>query len=266
MLKRRLVMNRKDWNPELYLKFNEERTRPAIDLAANINVNNPKKIIDIGCGPGNSTQVLFKKWPESKIVGIDNSASMIKSAKKSYPKMEWQIEDATKMEKNDKYDVIFSNSTIQWIKDQEKLIKNFFDMLEEKGALAMQIPLFHTMPASNAIENVLLKQKWKEQTRGANNVFNFQSSGFYYDLLSEKTKSIDIWETSYIHIMPSHQYIVEMLKSAGIRPFLDKLDNEKEKIEFEHDIFKEITKAYPSQKDGNILFPFKRLFFIGYKS
>jgi len=74
-----------------------------------------------------------------------------------------------------------------------------------------------------------------------------------------------MWETSYFHIMPSHQTIVEMIKSTGMRTFLDKLDTKEEKIEFEKDVLKEIKKVYPAQKNGNVLFPFKRLFFIGYK-
>lgn len=253
-----------DWNPKLYLRFNEERTQPAIDLAARINVKNPEKIIDIGCGPGNSTKVLSKRWPKANIVGIDSSASMIESAKKNYPDMEWRIADATKMETNEKYDVIFSNATIQWIHDQRKLIQDLIDMLEDNGALAIQMPLFNTMPASHVIENVSLKEKWKK-TQGATDAFTFHSSDFYYNILSEKVKSVVMWETSYYHIMPSHQTIVEMLKSTGIRPFLDRLDTEEEKMEFEKEVFKEIKKAYPAQKDGNILFPFKRLFFIGYK-
>ena len=85
------MTDNKDWNPELYLKFKEERTQPAIDLAGRINVENPEKIMDVGCGPGNSTNVLSSRWPESEIIGIDNSASMIKSAQKNYPEMEWKL-------------------------------------------------------------------------------------------------------------------------------------------------------------------------------
>ncbi|EKQ53470.1 MAG: trans-aconitate methyltransferase [Methanobacterium sp. Maddingley MBC34] len=255
----------KDWNPELYLKFNEERTQPAKDLAARMHVENPEKIMDVGCGPGNSTNVLSSRWPESEIVGIDISVSMIESARKNYPDIKWRIEDATKLETEEKYDIIFSNATIQWILDQEKLIFDLVGMLESNGALAVQVPMYHKMPVSRAIKTVSLNERWKEQTNGASDAFTFHSSDYYYDILSANLKSINMWETSYFHIMHSHQSIVEMLKSTGIRKFLDTLDTQEEKIEFEKDVLKEITKAYPAQKDGNVLFPFKRLFFIGYK-
>jgi trans-aconitate 2-methyltransferase len=257
--------NNRDWNPELYLKFNEERTQPAKDLAARIHVENPENILDVGCGPGNSTNVLSSRWPESEIVGIDSSASMIESAKNNYPDIEWRIEDATKMETKEKYDIIFSNATIQWIQDQEKLISDLVKKLKNNGALAVQVPMYHNMPASHAIESVSLNIRWKEQTSGASDSFTFHSSDYYYHILSAKVKSINLWETSYFHIMHSHQVIVEMLKSTGMRKFLDMLDTKEEKIEFEKYVLKEIRKAYPAQKDGNVLFPFKRLFFIGYK-
>lgn len=257
--------NNNDWNPELYLKFKEERTQPAIDLSARVNVENPKKIMDVGCGPGNSTNVLSKRWPESEVIGIDSSSSMIKSAKNNYPNMEWRIEDVTKMVIKEKYDLIFSNATIQWIQNQEKLISNLVKMLEEEGALAVQVPLYHNMPVSHAIKKVSLNERWKKETMGANDAFTFHSSDYYYDILSVEVESISMWETFYFHIMPSHQNIVEMIKSTGMKTFLEMLDTPEEKIAFEKDVLKEITKVYPAQKDGKVLFPFKRLFFIGYK-
>ncbi|EKF85585.1 methyltransferase domain-containing protein [Methanobacterium formicicum] len=255
----------KDWNPELYLKFNEERTQPAKDLAARINIENPGKIMDVGCGPGNSTNILSSRWPESELVGIDSSVSMIESAMKNYPDIEWRIEDATKMETEEKYDIIFSNATIQWIPDQKKLISDLVGMLETGGALAVQVPMYHNMPASHVIDGVSLTGRWKELTSGASDAFTFHSSDYYYHILSSQVKSINMWQTSYFHIMPSHENIVEMLKSTGMRKFLDMLETREEKLEFEKDVLKEIKKAYSSQKDGNVLFPFKRLFFIGYK-
>jgi len=257
--------NNNDWNPELYLQFKEERTQPAKDLAARINIENPENIMDVGCGPGNSTNVLSSRWPESNIIGIDSSASMIESARKNYPNMKWRIEDVTKMETEEKYDIIFSNATIQWIPDQEKLIRDLVGMLESNGSLAVQVPMYHNMPVSHAIETVSLTERWKEQTSGASDAFTFHSSDYYYDIMTAKVKSINVWETSYYHIMQSHQNIVEMIKSTGMRTFLDTLDTQEEKIEFEKDVLKEITKVYTLQKDGNVLFPFKRLFFIGYK-
>ena len=138
-------MKKNDWNPELYLKFDKERIQPSIDLLARINYDNPKTIIDIGCGPGNSTQALINRWQNAKIIGIDNSPSMIEKAKKDYPNQEWLVLDAGKDEIKNQYDIIFSNACIHWIPNHQLLIKKFSDILNDNGILAVELPTFWDM-------------------------------------------------------------------------------------------------------------------------
>lgn len=85
-----------DWNSAQYLKFKKERTQPSIDLVNHIDIVNPKKIMDMGCGPGNSTKVLAEKFPDSYILGIDSSINMIEKAEKDYPYLDFKICDASK--------------------------------------------------------------------------------------------------------------------------------------------------------------------------
>lgn len=159
-------MSKKDWNPDLYLKFNKERTQPSIDLVSRILVDNPSKIIDIGCGPGNSTQVLVQRWPHSKIFGVDNSPAMIEKAQNDYPNQNWEILDAGKDEFPDTYDIIFSNATIQWIPNHAELFRKLFHNLNEKGLIAIQTPLFWDMPLGKAIEKLLWKIAGNQQQEG----------------------------------------------------------------------------------------------------
>lgn len=133
-------MSNKDWNPDLYLKFGKERTQPSVDLVSKIELINPSNIIDIGCGPGNSTQILYQRWPNSKILGIDNSEAMIKKAKQDYPSQEWELIDAEKKVIQGKYDIVFSNATIQWIPNHYELFKRLKSNLYENGVLAVQLP------------------------------------------------------------------------------------------------------------------------------
>ncbi len=114
-----------EWNPEQYLQFKSERTQPAIDLVSRINIVEPQSIIDIGCGPGNSTQILVNRWPNSEVVGLDNSTTMIEKARKDYPKQKWIVDNAENIDPNSKYDLIFSNSTLQWIPHHEILFRNY---------------------------------------------------------------------------------------------------------------------------------------------
>jgi trans-aconitate 2-methyltransferase len=253
-----------DWNPELYLRFRNERTQPSIDLVSRINIANPGNIIDIGCGPGNSTRVLRDRWPESRITGLDNSPGMIEKAKSDYPGQEWLLGDASTFSPSSKYSLVFSNATIQWIPDHEKLISRWFGFVEDNGALAVQLPKFRDMPLGLLIEMTSGAPKWKKALSGCAELFTYHDYGFYYDLLAGKSSSMELWETSYIHQLDSHEAVLEWSRGTGLKPYLDRL-SEALKKEFERELLSGISKAYPAGGNGKVLFPFKRLFFIAYK-
>lgn len=255
-----------DWNPDLYMQFGSERTQPSIDLIDRINLVKPKTIIDIGCGPGNSTQVLVNRWSKAKITGLDSSSAMIKQAKHDYPSQEWIVADALTYRSGIKYDIVFSNAAIQWIPNHEDLLKKFHGMLSANGLIAIQIPLFWDMPLGKIINNTAKDAPWKIQTEGVSDLFTIYDYSFYYDLLSELFTSIEIWETKYFHILDSHLSILKMIRSTGLKPYLEKLNSDSEKNQFEKEVLRKIENTYSKQKNGNVLLPFKRLFFIGYKS
>lgn len=255
----------KDWNPELYLKFDKERTLPSIDLVSRIDLLNPRNIIDIGCGPGNSTQILVQRWPDSEILGVDNSPSMIEKAKRDYPKQNWSILDAGTDMINNKYDLIFSNASIQWIPNHVELFKKFNSALTENGVLAIQIPKFWEMPLGKAISGIASNNEWHNITKGVVELFTIHNYSFYYDHLAELFHSIELWETDYIHILDTQISILEMISSTGLKPFLDRMESDIDRKEFQNMVLNEIIKDYPSQKNGKVLFTFKRLFFIAKK-
>ncbi len=255
-------MSPKDWNPDLYLRFEKERTQPSIDLISRIDLDRPQKIIDIGCGPGNSTQILVQRWPEAAVTGVDNSPAMIEKAARDYPRQKWQLLDAGRDAIDGSFDLVFSNATIQWIPDHAALFRRFFDMLHEGGIFAVQIPLFWDMPLGKAIQQIATEDRWRASMTGVAELFTIHDPAYYYDQLSQLFISIEMWETHYIHIMDSHQAILEMIRSTGLRPYLDRLEDDAEKTEFTKIVRDAIVKDYPQQKDGNVLFPFDRLFFI----
>jgi len=251
-----------EWNPEKYLKFTIERLQPSIDLIYRIKHSQPKSIIDIGCGPGNSTMLLASKWPESKILGLDNSSIMIDQAKQDYPNQEWILADAFSYEFDDKFDIIFSNAVIQWIPNHEQLIKKFYIMLSNEGVLAVQVPLFWEMRLGILIDKVALDPRWSVFTGDVSQIFTIHDHSFYYNQLSKHFKSIEMWQTDYVHIMDSQESILDMIRSTGLKPYLMRISNEEIKKKFELEVLKKIKIAYPLQEDAKVLLPFKRLFFI----
>jgi trans-aconitate 2-methyltransferase len=254
-----------DWNPGLYLKYRNERTQPAIDLISKINIAfQPDTILDIGCGPGNSSRALLQRWPNAKLMGIDSSVSMIEKAKADYPANTWIVADASDFNPDIKYDIVFSNATIQWIPNHESLFKKLSGMVNSGGVLAIQVPRFDEMPLSKAIFSIAGKEKWREQIKGCAELFTYHDYKYYYDLLSKDFKSIELWQTDYLHILESQYSIIEWIRSTGMKPYLDCLKDEDKPL-FENNVLGELKLYYPLQNNGKVIFPFKRLFMTGCK-
>lgn len=254
-----------DWDSKQYLMFNDERTQPAIDLAKRINIINPKRIIDIGCGPGNSTNILSKQFSNSYLLGVDNSANMIEAAKKLYPDIDFQLCDANSDLCNfsEKFDIVFSNACIQWIPNHKRLIPNMMNLLEKGGALAVQTPMNYEEPIHIIIREITKSPKWIDKFPNPRIFYNLSQSE-YFDILSQTASDFTMWQTTYFHRMSSHQSIIEWYRGTGLRPYLNAL-SESDKAIFEKDVLDEMVKVYPIQKNGEIIFRFPRLFFIAIK-
>ena len=253
------------WNAELYLRFQKERTQPAIDLAARIDLESPSRIVDIGCGPGTSTRVLWERWPQADVIGLDNSLDMITSARTEYPDHSWILGDLYELDTRPGFDVVYSNAAIQWIPHHDRLIPHLLSLVAECGALAVQIPLYDGMPVRRAISDVASSERWRERMAGVGSQMTFHTIDFYYDILSARSARLSMWETAYIHEMSSHESIVEMISSTGLRPYLERLHSGDETGEFFADVLSAVRDAYPAQRTGRVLFPFRRLFFVAYR-
>ena len=251
-----------DWKPELYLKFENQRTQPSIDLVSRIDMCNPKRIIDIGCGPGNSTAVLKNRWPNADITGLDSSPAMIAQASKTDSDITWVCLDASSdLSALGRFDIVFSNAAIQWMPHHEELLPNLFSLLESGGALALQIPNTAHMPIHIALQTLVNSEKWHAQLGGVATHSVFPAP-YYYDILSTLSDDIDLWETHYYHVMESHQSIVQWYSSTGLRPYLNNLDSDSAQAAFLAEFENELKVAYPAQNNGFVLFPFVRIFVI----
>ena len=254
-----------DWNSDEYLLFKEERTMPAKDLADKILKHDPENILDLGCGPGNSTNVIFYRFPGAKILGLDKSTNMIEAAENTYPNLNFKQFDLNKDLSflNGSMDILFSNACLQWLPDHRALIPRLLDLLKEDGVLAVQVPNNFDEPIHKLIRKVISTEKWNKlinETRA----LNVLSAEKYYEILCEKCTKVDMWETNYYHVLNSAEDILNWYRSTGLKPYLDVLDEDAKK-DFEEDILKEIKENYPLQKDGKVIFKFPRLFFIAYK-
>jgi trans-aconitate 2-methyltransferase len=255
-----------EWDPQQYLQFEHERTQPSIDLVSRILFEDPTTIIDIGCGPGNSTQILRKRWPRADIVGLDKSEKMIERARKDHPGQTWITGDASMLETGRQYDIVFSNAAIHWIPDHHLLIPQLFQIVKNNGILAIQVPANNEAPLYKTILNVARSSKWKAFTSECDELITYHNAEYYYNHLVSLTQDIALWETTYYHILESHQDLVAWYKSTAMKPFLEVLPNDDQRVEFEQAVLTGCKEQYFPQSDGRILYPFKRLFFTARKT
>lgn len=253
------------WDPQQYLKFERERTQPSIDLAARIEVANPRRIIDLGCGPGNSTAVLHRRWPDAEITGLDSDEEMLRAAGREYPQHTWVQADAGIWQENGGYDIVFSNALLQWLPDHAAVINHWFQAVETSGALAVQIPVNFKSPIHQHILEVANDPRWSDQLASAKRALYAQDPGGYYEILSPLSNRIELWLTEYCHILSCAEDIIQWMRGTSLRPFLAALDNSENRERFEAEVLARVEKSYPPQSDGRVLFPFRRLFFIAYK-
>ena len=251
-----------DWSAKQYLKFADERTRAARDLLAQVRLDNPRLIYDLGCGPGNSTELLVTAYPDAEIVGVDSSPNMLATARASLADLRFVEGDLSVWRPDRRADLLFANAIFQWVPNHLSVLRDLADDLSVGGALAVQMPnnfkeLSHALMRETAAEG-----PWKGKLADALAARDvLPSPKAYYDVLKPAVKRVDIWETSYCHPLNGPGAIVEWLKGSGLRPFLDPL-SEGEKTKFLEIYEQQLAIAYPAAIDGKSLLRFPRLFII----
>lgn len=245
-----------DWNPALYLHYGTERTRPAIDLLSHLNVENPGRIVDLGCGPGNSTALLHQRWPSAHITGVDSSPAMIAEASRTLPDGHFLQADIRQYRPDHALDLIFANASLQWVPDHYALLPGLVSLLEMNGVLAVQMPDNWQEPTHVLMREVAWEQGYPDRGREA-----LPGVHAYYDILSEAGCDVTLWRTTYFHQMASHQAIIDWVSATGLRPWLQEL-NESEQKQYLHRYHQLLEEQYPLQENGQILLAYPRLFIV----
>jgi trans-aconitate 2-methyltransferase len=248
----------------MYLQFATERTQPAVDLLTRIRLAHAARIIDIGCGPGNSTALLRQRWPEASIIGLDNSPEMLAAARQAYPSEQWLLADAATWQADLPFDLVFSNAALQWLPDHETLFPQLLAQVAPGGALAVQLPAHYDSPLHQVTFEVAQAPAWRHLMDRPRQALTHHPAAFYYRALRPHAAQLDIWETEYYHIVENPQAIVTWFRGTGLRPFLEALESDEQRLQFEQQVLEGYTHAYPSQPDGYVLFPFRRLFMIAW--
>ena len=253
---------RPDWNPQLYLRFEGERTRPARDLLARVELDAPRHVVDLGCGPGNSTELLIERFAAARVTGIDNSAAMLADARARLPGIRFELGDIASWQAEAAPDLIYSNAAVQWVATHETLMPRLFAQLDRGGVLAIQMPDNLDEPSHRAMRELASLAPYAALVGDAAAVrTRLLPLEAYYDLLAPDALEVEAWRTTYQHPMASAADIVEWLRSTGLKPYLDRLP-EALRAAFLTDYEQRVAQAYAPRVDGRRLLAFPRLFIV----
>jgi trans-aconitate 2-methyltransferase len=251
-----------DWSANQYVKFEDERTRAVRDLLAQVPLSAARQVVDIGCGPGNSTELLAARFPQATVTGMDSSTDMLAAARKRLPGCEFIQGDISNWRPAHAVDLFFANAIFQWVPDNEAVMLRLMGDLQPGGVLAVQMPDNRGEPSHVLMDEAAQAGSWSQAYGGRKpGRVRLPAPSHYYDLLVPFAAHINIWHSIYYHQLANAAAIVEWVKSTALRPYLDPL-SPSERAGFLADYHERIARAYPALSDGKVLLRFPRLFIV----
>jgi trans-aconitate 2-methyltransferase len=251
------------WDPGQYLRYAGERGRPFFDLLARVPAEKPGFVADLGCGPGNLTATLTERWPEAEILGVDNSPEMIAAAQAETghgSRLTFREGDVRGWRPERPVDVLISNAVLQWVPGHLDVVSRWPDMLAPGGWLAFQLPGNFGQPSHTVLRDLAASARWRGQLAGVQLNRQARDPAEYLDLLARAGCTVDAWETTYLHVLPGSDPVVEWYRGTGLRPVLAALGPEQAQ-EFVAEYREGVTRAYPPAPYGTVL-PFRRVFVV----
>jgi trans-aconitate 2-methyltransferase len=248
------------WDATQYLRYGDERARPFLDLIARIGADKPSCVVDLGCGPGNLTALLARRWPEAEIAGVDSSPEMIEAARATVQGLSFSLGDVRDWRPPRPPDVITCNAVLQWVPGHGRLVVGWADMLAPDGWLAFQLPGNFDSPSHVIVKELATSPRWRALLSGAELNRQAGDPGEYVDLLARPGYTVDAWETTYSHILPGDNPVVEWTKGTTLRPVLGLLDDQ-QAADFVAEYADRLRGAYRKGPFGTV-FPFRRVFAV----
>ena len=249
------------WDPEQYLRFGDERLRPALDLMARVEHPHPARVVDLGCGAGSAMPALRARFPGAALRGVDGSAAMLAKARASG--FDTEQADIARWAPADPVDVLFSNAALHWLPDHAALFPRLLGTLAPGGALAVQMPQMHSAPVRAAQDRLATEGAWAARLSAVRSAPPVPDAEWYYDLLAPRTAALDIWCTEYLHVLRGPDPVARWAMGSSLRPYMDALEGEPALREgFLAAYTAEMRRLYPPRADGAVLLPFRRLFMV----
>ena len=251
-----------DWNPNLYMKFEDERMLAARDLLARLPLATAGLVYDLGCGPGNSAELLSRRYPDAQIIGLDTSEAMLAHARTRTPRARFVREDIADWAPDELPDLIFANAALQFLPDHDRLFPRLASYLAPGGMLAVQMPSTARESSHALMRMIAAEGPWSSRlvpvAKTQPLIADFED---YYEWLRPVASRVDVWMTTYVHALEGPQGIADWFAGSTLQPFLERLDDD-ERCEFIARYRDGLRDAYPARSDGKVLLAYPRLFIV----
>ncbi|BBY18169.1 trans-aconitate 2-methyltransferase [Mycolicibacterium litorale] len=249
------------WNPEVYLSFADHRGRPFVDLVARIGADAPRRVVDLGCGPGNLTTTLSRRWPSAVIEAWDNSPEMVAAARERG--VDAELGDVRDWTPQPDTDVVLSNATLHWVSEHPQLLTRWAAALAPGSWVAMQVPGNFDAPSHESVRRLANEEPWAALLHGipfaADNVV--ETPAGYAGLLTDAGCTVDAWETTYVHELTGDHPVLDWITGTALRPVRSRL-TDAQWDDFRAELIPLLDEAYPARPDGRTFFPFRRVFVV----
>lgn len=250
------------WDPERYLTYADERGRPFVELVARIAADDPRTVLDLGCGPGNLTGLLADRWPGADVRGLDSSPEMIARARRADDRIAFEVADLRDWASTGEdrtVDVLVSNATLQWVPEHLDLLPRLVARVRPGGWFAFQVPGNFDEPSHTIRRDLAAEAPYAPHTAGVA-VPASHDPAAYLDVLAGLGCAVDAWETTYLHVLAGADPVFTWVSGTGARPTLQALPDDL-RPEFEAEFKRRLREAYPEHEYGVVL-PFRRIFVV----
>jgi trans-aconitate 2-methyltransferase len=251
------------WDPTQYTRYADERGRPFLDLLARVGATDPRRVVDLGCGPGNLTALLAQRWPAAAVEGLDSSPEMIERARADVPAVRFSVGDVRAWTMPDDCDVVISNAALQWVPGHLDLVRDWAAALPPDGWLALQVPANFDAPSHALMRSLVASPRWAPLVGDVLRHDLVATPTRYAELLLDAGLQVDVWETTYLHLLQGDDPVLEWVRGTGLRPVLAALSSDAG--EFEREYAALLREAYPRTAHGTV-FEFRRLFAVAHKA
>jgi len=249
------------WDPEQYLRYADHRIRPAVELLQRIDADPVERIVDLGCGTGNTAALLAERWPEARVTGVDNSAEMLATARADHPEWQWVDADIATWAPDEPVDLAYSNAALHWVDDHAELVPRLVQCVRPGGILAVQMPRNFDQPTHTMVAETVADGPWRDTLTPLQPAWPVLTAEGYQRLLSPIASEVDVWTTTYMQTLNGPNPVADWTKGSVLRPLLGALDAATGDAFFAAYAAR-IADAYPPEPDGTTLLPFTRLFFV----